>query len=80
MRGSQHTTAKTLLTNDLNQAISNQKFDMIILDSDWNYCCMEIDKYYTMAGEVYRDGGSFYPVTGWHRQPTYIYIAKRIKD
>jgi hypothetical protein len=80
LRGNQQSIAYPLLTEDLNNAIQNQKFDMIIFDSDWNACCTDIDKYYLKTGEVFEKGTSFYPVTGWHRQPTYIYIARRITN
>jgi hypothetical protein len=54
-------------------------FDVIVLDPDWNYCCREINKYYTSAGPLFQDESVFYPVTGWDRRSTYIYVANRLK-
>ena len=79
LRGGQQTQGKGLLAEDLNRAIHNQYFDVIILDSDWNYCCREIDKYYTREGRVFEDNTVFYPVTGWEIRPSTIYVAKRLK-
>jgi len=79
VRGDQQTPGKALLEEDLNNAIRQQIFDMIILDTEWNYCCLEINQYYTKTGEVVYTENAFYTVTGWKKRPTYIYIAKRLK-
>lgn len=70
-----------LLTENLNNIIRQQYFDTIILDTDWNYCCEEIDQYYTrIDDEIFQDANAFYPVTGWSRRPTVIYVANRLKQ
>lgn len=79
LRGNQQTPEKELLSDDLNAAIRQQVFDMIILDTEWNYCCAEIDQYYTKTGDVAYTDNAFLTVTGWKKRPTYIYIAKRLK-
>lgn len=80
LRGDPQSKGTALLIEDLNRAIRGQKFDMIIIDSvDWNYCCAEIQEYYTRQGEMFKDNSFFYPVTGWVKRPTYIYIANRLK-
>lgn len=79
LRGNQQTPEKELLADDLNAAIRQQVFDMIILDTEWNYCCAEIDQYYTKTGDVAYTDNAFLTVTGWKKRPTFIYIAKRLK-
>ena len=81
LRGNQHTTGKTLLSQDLQNAIQQQTFDEIILDSDLDlgWCCVGIDKYYTKTGEVFQDPTVFYTLTGDKKRPTTIYIADRLK-
>jgi hypothetical protein len=81
LRGSQLTLGKTLLTQDLEQAIRSQVFDEIILDSDLDldWCCVGIDQTYTRVGEVFPDQTSFYTITGDRKRPTYIYLADRLK-
>lgn len=79
LRGNQQSPEKELLAEDLEAAIRQQVFDMIILDTEWNYCCVEIDQYYTKTGDVAYADNAFLTVTGWKKRPTYIYIAKRLK-
>jgi Dolichyl-phosphate-mannose-protein mannosyltransferase len=81
LRGNQMTRGKALLAQDLKNAISQQSFDKIILDSDLdlNWCCVGIDQTYTRVGEVFQDQTSFYTVTGDKKRPTYIYLANRLK-
>ncbi len=79
LRGDQQTPGRALLEENLTNAIRNQTFAMIILDSDWNYCCKEIDKYYSKTGVVFQDETVFYPVTGGEKRPTYIYVPKQLK-
>jgi 4-amino-4-deoxy-L-arabinose transferase-like glycosyltransferase len=81
LRGDQHTNGKQLLAAKLKDAIRQQYFDEIILDSDLdlNWCCVEIDQTYTRVGEVFEDQTSFYTVTGDRKRPTNIYIANRLK-
>jgi hypothetical protein len=80
LRGSQQTEGKALLSQDLGQAIHQQTFDMVILDSDLdlNWCCAQIGETYTRVGEVFQDSSGFYPVTGDQYRPTYIYLADRL--
>ena len=77
LRTDQLTPGKVLLTENLEAAIREQIFDMIIIDAGGNFCCREIDRYYTRVGEVFQDETSFYPVTGDKRRPTYIYVPNR---
>jgi len=81
LRGDRQTIGKTLLAEELKDAIHQQVFDKIILDSDLdlNWCCVEIDQTYTKVGEVFQDQTSFYTVTGDKKRPTYIYVANRLK-
>src|SRR5258706_1459799 len=79
VRGDKQTLGKSLLTEDLDAAIRQQLFDVIILDSDWNYCCSDISQYYTIDNYGYPNESVFYTITGWKRRPTYIFVAKRLK-
>jgi hypothetical protein len=81
LRGNQQTTGKTLLTEDLDNAIRQQTFDEIIIDSDLDlyWCCTDIDQTYTRVGEVFQDSTVFYTVTGDKKRPTYIYVADRLR-
>jgi hypothetical protein len=79
MRTNELTPGKEMLAAELNAAISQQVFDMIILDPGGNFCCKEIDLYYIKAGEVFQDDSSFYPVTGDMRRPGIIYLARRLR-
>lgn len=80
VRGNKQSTGKGLLTEDLDAAIRQQLFDVIILDSEWNYCCSEISQYYSIETYRYPDESAFYTITGWKRRPTYIFYAKRLKE
>ncbi len=79
VRADQHNPASALLKQELKSAISRQVFSMIILDSEWNYCCQQIDGYYLRAGEVFPQEDVFYPVTGWARRPSIIFLPKRLQ-
>jgi hypothetical protein len=81
LRGNQQTNGKALLTAELSNAIHQQSFDKIIVDSDLDlyWCCVDIDQYYTLEGEVFQDQSAFYTVTGDKKRPTYIYVANRLK-
>jgi hypothetical protein len=81
MRGDKPSKAKSILTEDLQDAFQKQVFDEIILDSDLDlfWCCKWIDQYYIKVGEVFPDQTTFYPVTGDKFRSTYIYIAKRLE-
>jgi hypothetical protein len=79
VRADQQNPASKMLEQELERAISQQFFSMIILDSEWNYCCQQIDGYYTRAGEVFQDEAVFYPVTGWERRPSIIFLPKRLQ-
>jgi len=78
LRGNQPSAAQTRIQSAFDDAIRQQKFDLIIFDSRWNYCCGEQKRYYTPTGSVFADEDVFYPVTGARRRPTYIYTAKRL--
>ncbi len=80
LRGGDSNLGKEILSDDLNRAIQQQKFDVIILDTDWNVCCKEINNYYTLSGNVFDDEDVFYTVTGRRIRPTFIYTAKRLVD
>jgi len=79
VRADQQNPARNMLEQELQRAISQQFFSMIILDSDWNYCCQQIDGFYARAGEVFQEEGVFYPVTGWARRPSIIFLPKRLQ-
>ncbi|GAB4481034.1 MAG: hypothetical protein OHK0031_02600 [Anaerolineales bacterium] len=78
VRGEQSSAAKTIVQQAFDDAIRQQKFDLIIFDSSWNYCCGDLENFYTQTGSVFADEEGFYPVTGARRRPTYIYTAKRL--
>jgi hypothetical protein len=79
LRTDQITEGKEILDTQLEGTIQSQLFDFIIMDEEGNFCCPDIDTYYTRVGEVFDDDTSFYPVTGDKRRPTYIYIANRLR-
>lgn len=78
LRGNQSNVGKDFLSKDLDDAIRLQKFDLIIFDTERNFCCENIKDYYILEGEVFQEEDVFYPVTGWRIRPTYIYIARRL--
>ncbi|EFO80137.1 hypothetical protein OSCT_1998 [Oscillochloris trichoides DG-6] len=82
-RGTEQSEGNILLSHSLQNAIEQQFFSTIILDSKGNYCCDQIETYYDLKGMVFeeeREGETgFYPVTGSQRRPTYIYTAKRLR-
>lgn len=80
LRSDHSNIGQEILSNDLNHAIQQQKFDVIILDTNWNVCCKEINHYYVLSGEVFPDDDVFFTVTGWRIRPTHIYTARRLID
>lgn len=79
LRTDQITDGKRKLTSDLDEIIQQQVFDIIIMDETGNFCCKEIDTYYTKTEEIFQNNTSFYPVTGDKRRPTFIYVANRLR-
>ena len=81
LRGDQQTSGKAILAADITNAIRQQSFDEIIIDSDLDlqWCCAGIDQTYTRVGRVFQDPTVFYTVTGDKKRPTDIYIANRLK-
>ncbi|MBK9924919.1 MAG: glycosyltransferase family 39 protein [Anaerolineales bacterium] len=81
VRGNKKSEGKALLRENLNDMIREQLFDVIILDSSWNYCCPKINQYYTKTETIFdEETMGFYPVTGWRRRPTIVYIANRLEQ
>lgn len=79
MRTDLLTEGKLLLAENLEDSIRRQVFDMIIMDEGGNFCCREIEIYYSKAGDLFDDHPYFYPVTGDKRRPAIIYTANRLK-
>lgn len=79
LRTEQVTAGKEILSTQLEWIIRSQVFDVIIMDEEGNFCCPEIENYYTKVGEVFNDELSFYPVTGDKRRPSEIYYANRLR-
>jgi hypothetical protein len=79
LRAENQTIGKEILSNNLEAEIRNQRFDMIILDSSWNYCCQYLNAYYKYAGRIFSDETSIYPANRWKKSPMHIYIAKRLQ-
>jgi hypothetical protein len=79
MRTDQENAGKEILTPILDGCIQNQFFDVILMDEEGNFCCNDIEAYYTNTGEVFTNPSTFYPVTGDGRRPTYIYVANRLR-
>lgn len=77
LRTNRTTPGKVLLEEELEQAISQQVFDIIILDVGGNYCCREIAEFYIKTGELFQDETTFIPVTGDKRRPLYLYLVKK---
>jgi hypothetical protein len=73
------TEGKEILKSQLEETIQSQFFDVIIMDEEGNFCCPDIESYYTKVGKVFDEDLSFYPVTGDKRRPTDIYIANRLR-
>lgn len=76
VRAGQHNPAALKLRKELQDALSQHLFSMVILDSDWNYCCQHVEDYYAPSGQVFKQEGVFYPVTGWARRPSVIYTPR----
>lgn len=79
LRTDELTAGKVQLSAELEEAIRDQTYDVIILDAGGNFCCRAIDQYYTKVGEIFDNDISFFPVTGDKRRPTYIYEANRLR-
>lgn len=72
--------AKAMLLNDMDEALKNHKFDMIILDTVQLFHMKEIFNYYQKMGRVHFHGNAFLPVTGVKTVPEYIYVPKTNKE
>lgn len=75
--------AKENLITEIRQAIRDEKFSTIILDSSWiddfsqyDWFRKDLEKYYTKRGEVFDNEGLFWPTTGMRTRPEFIYIPK----
>jgi 4-amino-4-deoxy-L-arabinose transferase-like glycosyltransferase len=78
MRGERDTRGKSILKAELDNAIRHQAFDLIILDSDWNYISKELTTYYSREADFFPESDAFYPVTGGKRRPTQMYVPRRM--
>ncbi len=77
IRGNDRTDAKMMLGQALRQAIQNQAWDMIILDTEWHFL-PGLEEYYQHTGVVFQDEMTFDPVTGMHAQPTYVLVPRHL--
>ena len=80
LRGNRNDGEKAVLIDNMHDAISNQIFDLIMLDPTWNYCCSNIDEYYAKKGKMFSDANMVFPVTGWQRKSNNLYYAKRLNN
>ena len=53
MRSKEENSIKKSLSEDLTRNIQNHTFAMIIMNSEWNYCCQNIDQYYSQTGPLF---------------------------
>ena len=79
LRGKKKTEAKAILAESLDQAIREQTFSMLILDSSWHYLS-NLEQFYEQTGTVISDPKSdvFFPVTGFRIRPSSIWTPKHV--
>ena len=78
VRGNCDTRGKQILQDSLNEAIRGRRFDLIILDSDWNFVSPDLAISYQRRRDLFRDPNVFYTVTGWRRRPTEVFVPRGI--
>ena len=74
--GGTETPAGAQLAAEIRQAIRDQRFSAIILDSPWALFQQDIDRYYTRQGSIFQDERVFRTVTGEMVRPEWIYVPK----
>jgi 4-amino-4-deoxy-L-arabinose transferase-like glycosyltransferase len=67
--------AKTKLIDQINQAITERRFNAIILDTHWFQDLT--DKHYTQERAVFTSPDVFWPVTGLRTRPQLVYVPKK---
>jgi hypothetical protein len=72
LRGSEEVRAD--LIADIRSALSQARFDVIILDTHWRREDME--RYYNCHAPIFVDKDAFWPVTGKRTRPTYLCVPK----
>ncbi len=77
-RGNENNDSNVIITDQINNLLKQQYFEMIVFDSQENNCCPYLENYYYLSGEVQYSNDGFYPVTGWRIRPTYIYLPKNL--
>ena len=70
--GRQESRGWNLLSSEISQAIQSHKFSAIILDQP-NDIWIEVPHYYSESSIIYSSPNVFWPVTGGHTRPSYIY-------
>jgi len=66
---------KEKLYEDIETALSEKRYDAIIINAAW--FSEQLEKYYEYRGEVFQDNHVFKTVTGFRTRPEYIYIPKK---
>lgn len=67
---------KVKLLNEIHQALTERRFDYIVLD-DATWFPELIERNYAGWKQVFEDRDAFWPVTGYQRRPEVIFVAKK---
>ena len=69
-----NTIGNSLITQEINEAINNKKFEMIVLDEPFfGEFQTELEENYYYYGSIFQESDLFFPVTGARLRPNYIY-------
>jgi 4-amino-4-deoxy-L-arabinose transferase-like glycosyltransferase len=71
-----HADIKSALVNEFEQALRENKFDAIFLDSVETCGVPGINEYYTLKETLFKDNNDFIPVIGTKTRPDLIYVPK----
>jgi 4-amino-4-deoxy-L-arabinose transferase-like glycosyltransferase len=64
------------LDTEIQDALRQQDFDAIILDTDYEYWMDRISPYYEYAGQVFEEKKAFWTRVGWRTRPEDIYLPR----
>jgi hypothetical protein len=75
-RSKKHAEIKANFIAELKEAMREQKFSAIIIDSFEPWYPPDMEKYYKKKERVFNDEKVFFPITGMKTRPEFIYVPK----
>lgn len=75
-RSKKHAEIKANFIAELKEAMREQKFSAIIIDSFEPWYPPDMEKYYKKKERIFNDKKVFFPVTGMRTRPEFIYVPK----